>query len=141
MSKKSKKQRRKEWKRREPKVSGVSFYLGERIWNYMAYLDEDSLAIYDEVLKSSLLSMQPMIECIVAARGSFDSTVTIMAEQEANQILISYNGLVKHHDGKTYLAVVVDLQQEGAVGGVSRPTWLGNHKLPTYTSALEGLAQ
>lgn len=140
MNKKNKKQRRREWKRHVPKVEGVSFFLGDRIKSYMVGLDKDSLAIYEEVLKISLLNLQPMIESIVGLSGAFHSTLTMMDAPEANQLSVSYVGPVKHHDGGTYLAIVVDLQQEGAVGGVSRPSWLGNHRLPMYTSALEGLA-
>ena len=140
MNKKNKNQRQREWKRHVPKVEGVSFYLGDRIKSYMVGLDKESLAIYEEVLKISLLNLQPMIEGIIGLSGAFDSMVTMLDAPEANQLTVSYVGRKKRHDGWTYLAIVVDLQQEGAVGGVSRPSWLGNHALPMYTSALEGLA-
>lgn len=141
MSKNNKNQRQNERKRRVRKISGLIYHLGDKIKSYMADLDKDSLAIYKDALEMSILNIQPLIENTVALYGTFESRLTISAAPEANQISVSYNGLVKHHDGEFSLVVVVDLQQEGAVGRSFRPSWLGNHRLPKYTSALEGLAQ
>ena len=126
MRKKNKKQRRNTLVRRTPELSGLVLCLGEKIKGYMAEFDEDSLEIYVEMLKMSILSSQSFIESSMALYGSYNSTLAITAAPEPNQVSVRCNGLVRNIDDETYLAVFVDLQQEGVVGGY--PVRAGSEK-------------